>query len=59
MQELEAQFGELLPEREALGCIGRSFHPCHLQPEHCGHHEYHPCADREPHCDDLLGDLRL
>jgi len=61
IQELAAQFGELLPEREALGCI-RSFdlghivpchpapchpEPCNVPPHHCDHQEYNPCGDSD------------
>jgi len=42
MQELETQFGELLPEREALGCFGRHLNPCHPQPVHCHPEPCHP-----------------
>jgi hypothetical protein len=64
MQELEAQFGELLPEREALGCFGRawdpchSFDPCHVPPHHCDQHEYNPCGDHDHYrnpCEDRGG----
>ena len=35
LQELDAQFSELLPEREALGCFSHiGFHHCHPQ-HHC------------------------
>lgn len=57
MQELEAQFGELLPEREALGCFGRAWNPCHhhvdpckpdpCKPVHC-HPKPEPCAPKTP-----------
>ena len=42
LQELDAQFSELLPEREALGRMSFSFAhdvPCH--PHH--HHHHHHC----------------
>jgi|HubBroStandDraft_6_1064221.scaffolds.fasta_scaffold45207_3 hypothetical protein len=67
IQELEAQFGELLPEREALGCFGRSWDPCHsfdpchappchVPPQHCDHHEYNPCDnDHRNPCEDRDG----
>ncbi len=56
LQELDAQFSELLPEREALGCIKFSL-PCHdvpCQPHH--HHpepkpcepKHNPCSPKEP-----------
>ena len=41
LQELDAQFGEVLPEREALGCFS-----------HVGFRHYHPhhhhCAPKSP-----------
>lgn len=39
LQELDAQFSELLPEREALGCIS------HIS-LHCHPHHHHHCAPR-------------
>jgi hypothetical protein len=41
LQELDAQFSELLPEREALGCINFSL-PCHDVPCHPHHHHCKP-----------------
>lgn len=41
LQELDAQFSELLPEREALGCIKFSI-PCH---------DYDPCQPHHHHCE--------
>jgi len=42
LQELDAQFGEVLPEREALGCFShvgfRHYHP----------HRHHHCAPKPP-----------
>jgi hypothetical protein len=55
LQELDAQFSELLPEREALGCFGSHFNahphgydPCH--PHHHHHHEPEPCKPRPAPC---------
>jgi hypothetical protein len=49
LQELDAQFSELLPEREALGCIKFSI-PCHdydpCQPHHHHHCEPKPCEPK-------------
>jgi len=41
MQELEAQHGELLPEREALGCFGRRGFHYGFWGHDCGHHHGH------------------
>jgi hypothetical protein len=38
LQELDAQFSELLPEREALGCIS------HIGFQHC--HPHHHCPPK-------------
>jgi hypothetical protein len=40
LQELDAQFSELLPEREALGCIS------HIGFQHC--HPHHHCPPPPP-----------
>jgi hypothetical protein len=47
LMEMDAQFGELLPEREALGTWGQVHIPCHdynpCQPHHhCEPKQYHP-----------------
>lgn len=42
LMELDAQFSELLPEREALGCFGRVHIPCH---------DYDPCQPHHQPCD--------
>ncbi len=54
LQELDAQFSELLPEREALGCFGSHFNfqphgydPCH--PHHHHHCEPKPCEPKQEH----------
>jgi hypothetical protein len=39
--ELDAQFSELLPEREALGCVNLKLPGHHFQPHHHGHHGGH------------------
>ncbi len=69
LQELDAQHGELLPEREALGVWGRSFGPCNYHPVDCHHRDffdhhcddrdrYHiPCQDRDPRGDDCWRDF--
>jgi hypothetical protein len=50
MQELEAQHGELLPEREALGCFGRhSFH-FGIWGHDCGHHHGHTYGHGRDDC---------
>lgn len=57
LQELDVQFSELLPEREALGAFAHlSFHHCH--PHHQPHHDVprpceprpHPCPPPPPPC---------
>jgi hypothetical protein len=48
LQELDAQFGELLPEREALSCFSHvSFHRCHPH-HHCPPRPCPPPLDH--HC---------
>jgi hypothetical protein len=49
LQELDAQFSELLPEREALGCIKFSI-PCHDYDPCQPHHHHHHCEPK-PKCD--------
>src|SRR5581483_6098643 len=49
LQELDAQFSELLPEREALGCINLKWPGHHLQHHH--HHcEPKPCEPKQAPC---------
>jgi hypothetical protein len=58
LQELDAQFSELLPEREALGALSHiSFHhfnPCHPKQHHhcdpkpCEPKQVHPCPPKDP-----------
>jgi len=51
LQELNAQHGELLPEREALGVCGRSFGLWHYHPVDCHHRDFfdHHCGDHDNH----------
>ena len=57
LQELDAQHGELLPEREALGVCGRSFGLWHYHPVDCHHQGSfgHHCDDHD-HGGDRGGD---
>ena len=48
LQELDAQFSELLPEREALGRMSFSF--AHDVPCHPHHHHHHHCEPK-PKCE--------
>jgi hypothetical protein len=45
LRELDAQFSELLPEREALGCVKLAFPGHNFHPHHQHHCEPRPCDD--------------
>jgi hypothetical protein len=47
LQELDAQFSELLPEREALGCINLKIPGHHV---HHHHPEPRPCEPKQAPC---------
>lgn len=55
LQELDAEFSELLPEREALAALGGQFNFHHFHHHH--HHvpkpcepKHHPCPPVKPPC---------
>jgi hypothetical protein len=46
LQELDAQFSELLPEREALAALGGQFNLHHFHHHHHHHHVPKPCPPK-------------
>src|SRR5437588_6950289 len=50
--ELDAQFSELLPEREALGVVSGNLSLSHFNPCH-DHHHHHHCEPpkQQHHCE--------
>ncbi len=51
LQELDAEFSELLPEREALAALGGQFNFHHFHHHH--HHHHHvpkPCEPKQHPC---------